>query len=814
MPEELPVLFNFPASGASDPFADAPAGERDMVVLPLLDTVLFPHMLAPLFLNSEAAVAAIEAAGAGDHTVLALARRDHGHDGTGLAELYSIGVEATVQRARKMPDGSTSVLLVGRRRMRVVAPLAEAPALRVRATPIRPIEEHTIAVEAMMRSALALFERVVRMSRSLPDDAYVTALNVGEAGGLADLIASTLPLALPVRQEILETLDPEERLHRVSALLSRELDVLELESRIQSQVQKEVDRGQREHYLREQLKIIQRELGQDDPSQRELLLLRERAASAALSERARARVEEELARLESIPTLSPEHTVVRTYLDWVLALPWGALSDDNADLRAAARVLNKNHYGLTRIKDRILEFIAVRQLAGPHQRSPILCLVGPPGVGKTSLGRSVAEALGRSFVRLSLGGVRDEAEIRGHRRTYIGAMPGRIIQRIKEAGALNPVLMLDEVDKLGVDFRGDPADALLEVLDPELNNTFADHYLDLPFDLSKVFFITSANYLDEVPAPLLDRMEVIELPGYTEEEKLQIARRFLVPRQLEASGLPPGSLRFGESTLRAMIRGYTYEAGVRGLEREIAAICRKTARRIAEGRSHPHVITPRRVEKLLGPPRYDVSSLDETDQVGVATGMAYTGAGGDTMPVEVSLMEGKGGLTLTGQLGEVMQESAHAALSYARAHAVALELDTRRFEKTDIHVHVPEGATPKDGPSAGLTIAVALISALSGRAVRRDVAMTGELTLRGRILPVGGIKEKVLGAYRAGIREVVLPKKNGRDLIEIPSAVRSRLTVRLVSHIDEVLALVLGPPPPRPEKRSARKVITRAREES
>ncbi|MGQ9927287.1 MAG: endopeptidase La [Chloroflexaceae bacterium] len=812
MPEEIPVLFNFPASGASDDLTSDELQERDLAVLPLSDTVLFPYMQIQLFLGEAAALEAVESASAGDHTLLALACRNSQGECSGADDLYTIGVEAQVERARKMPDGSTGVVLTGRRRMRVTEVLSEGPPLRVRALPLAPVEEHSIAVEALMRGVLALFERVVRLSRSLPDDAYVTALNVNQAGGLADLIAAILPLSRATRQEVLETLDAEERLHRVSALLSRELDVLELESRIQSQVQKEVDRSQRELYLREQLKIIQRELGQEDPAQREALALRERAAAIPLPERARARVAEEIARLESIPPHSPEHTVVRTYLDWVLALPWGAMSDDRTDLHAAARVLDKNHYGLAKVKDRILEFIAVRQLAGPHQHSPILCLVGPPGVGKTSLGRSVAEALGRSFVRLSLGGVRDEAEIRGHRRTYIGAMPGRIIQRMKEAGALNPVLMLDEVDKIGVDFRGDPADALLEVLDPELNNTFADHYLDLPFDLSKVFFITSANYLDEIPEPLLDRMEVIELPGYTEEEKLQIARRFLVPRQIAASGLPPTSLRFGEMTLRTIIRGYTYEAGVRGLEREIAAICRKVARCIAEGRRAPRVITPRLVEKLLGPPRYEVSSMEEQDQIGVATGMAYTGAGGDTLPVEVSLMEGKGTLTLTGQLGEVMQESAHAALSYARANAATLGIDARRFEKTDIHVHVPEGATPKDGPSAGLTIAIALISALSARTVRRDMAMTGELTLRGRILPVGGIKEKVLGAYRAGIREVVLPKKNGRDLIDIPAVVRSKLNVRLVGHIDEVIALVLGPPPPKPEKRSARAVITRSRE--
>ncbi len=809
--EERAVRFNFQPAGAGDAPHDAAPLERDLLVLPLSDTVLFPHMLAPLFLIEGAAISAVEQAWAGDRLVLALARRDRKADTAEGESFFGVGVEAEIERVRKMPDGSTSVVVLGRRRMRVLSQLSETPTIRVRVTPLVTTEERSLAVEALTRAVLALFEKVVRLSRTLPDDAYTSALNIDDPGSLADFVASVIPMSLASRQEILETLDAEERLHRVSALLTHELDLLELEHRIQSQVQKEVDHGQRELFLREQLKVIQRELGQDDPAQRELATLRTRAAALTLPEQARVRVDEELARLEAIAPISPEYTVTRTYLDWLLNLPWGKYSATPIDLRQAAQVLDMHHYGLTRIKDRILEFIAVRQLTGTARRAPILCLVGPPGVGKTSLGQSIAEAIGRPFVRLSLGGVHDEAEIRGHRRTYIGALPGRIIQRMKQAGTLDPVFMLDEVDKIGADFRGDPADALLEVLDPEQNCSFSDHYLDLPFDLSQIFFITTANFGDAVPEPLLDRMEVITLPGYTEEEKLAIARRFLVPRQQDAAGLPGRPLRFGTAVLTAIIRNYTYEAGVRGLERAIGAICRKTARRIAEGRSYSHVITPRSLARLLGPPRHSFGLLDSHDQVGVALGMVYTGVGGDTMPVEVSVMEGKGGLTLTGQLGEVMQESAQAALSYIRANAATLGIDPRRFEKIDLHIHVPEGATPKEGPSAGVTIAIALISALTGRPVRRDLAMTGEITLRGYLLPIGGVKEKLLGAIRTGVTEVVLPQRNSPDLAEVPAAQRARLKIHLVESIAQVIDLALGPPPPSQptESRSARRVITR-----
>jgi len=795
MPDDTTFLFDLPASRST--LLNDQQTERDLPVLPLINTVLFPRMMAPLFVGRERSIAAIEEAMAKDRVVLAVAQREPDTEDVGLNDLYTVGVEAVVQRVLKMPDGTTSIVVQGQRRMRVQEQTQELPFLRVRAVPLYGEEERTLAVEAMMRAVLSLFEKVVKLSRMLPDDSYIMAMNADEPGWLADLIASTLPLDVSHRQEILETLDPEERLRRLSIMLSQELDVLELESRIQNQVQKEVDRSQREFFLREQLKAIQRELGQDDPVQRDMLALRERITNSGMPDHARSRAMDEMDRLEIMAPAAPEYAVIRTYIDWMLDLPWTEATDDNDNLRAAARTLDRNHYGLPRIKERILEFMAVRQLAGTNHKSPIICFIGPPGVGKTSLGRSIAEALGRKFVRLSLGGVHDEAEIRGHRRTYIGALPGRIIQKMKEAGSINPVFMLDEVDKLGRDFRGDPAAALLEVLDPEQNNTFSDHYLDVSYDLSKVLFITTANLLDPIPEALLDRMEVIELPGYIEEDKLQIARQFLLPKQFEANGLPPGVLRFSDAALRELIRTYTYEAGVRNLEREIGSVCRKTARRIAEQRPYARLVKPSLLLKYLGTPRFSYGLAEERDEVGVATGMAWTSNGGDTMPVEVNIMEGKGNLTLTGQLGDVMQESAQAALSYARTHARTLGIDVKRFEKIDIHVHVPEGAVPKDGPSAGVTLATALISALTGRPVRRDVAMSGEITLRGRVLPIGGVKEKVLGAYRAGVRTIILPNKNERDTAEIPPHVKRKLTWIYVDHMDQVLTEALCPPPDR-----------------
>ena len=633
------------------------------------------------------------------------------------------------------------------------------------------------------------------LNRNLPEEAYTYALNLTEPGWLADFVASALPVSIAVRQEILEVLNPNERLQMIGVLLAKELEVLELEDEIQSQVQQEVDRSHREHFLREQMRVIQGELGEMDVFGQELNELRESVARKNLPDGVRAKTEKELSRLAAMPPMSPEIGIIRTYIDWILDLPWLEESPDNLDVRHAADVLNADHYGLEKIKDRILEYIAVRRIAPDNMRSPILCFVGPPGTGKTSLGQSIARAIGREFVRISLGGVRDEAEIRGHRRTYIGAMPGRIIQAMRRVGTRNPIFMLDEVDKLGADFRGDPAAALLEVLDPEQNNSFVDHYLGLEYDLSRVMFVTTANYLDPIPPALQDRMEVIEFSSYLEEEKLGILSQFLVPRQLEQHGLTKKNIRFEEEALKTLIREYTREAGVRNLEREVANVCRKIARQVAEGKRYSKQITSAKVRELLGPPRFTDDIRPDIDEIGVATGAAWTAAGGELMIIEVNLMPGKGALTLTGQLGEVMRESAQAALTYTRSRAEALGIDPQHFERVDIHIHLPEGAVPKDGPSAGATLATALISAFTGRPIRRDVSMTGEITLRGRVLPVGGVREKALASRRGGVRTFILPQKNERDLLDIPKHLRQDMKFVLVERIEQVLDAALMPRP-------------------
>ena len=781
-----------------DGFVECPA-------IPLRDLVIFPRMVSPIFVGREASLLAIENTQLEDQTMIALLQTDPDQDDPGPEDFYPIGVEIAVGRLLSMPDGSSSALVQGRRRLEIVEYIQEEPFLVVRARRIFESTEVNRQIDATMRTTLDLFQRVIQLDRSLPEEAYLYALNIEEPGWLADMIATTITPPIEERQDLLMIPDPLERLRRVVKLLAKEADVLELEDEIHSKAQGEVDRTQREFYLREQLKVIQSELGEGDPWSREIGELHSRIEGVSLPEEVQVRALKEVDRLLQMPPLSPEVGIIRTYLDWILELPWIEASEDNLDVVHASKTLDKYHYGLPRIKDRILEYIAVRSLKPKRSRQPILCFVGAPGTGKTSLGKSISEALGKKFVRLSLGGVRDEAEIRGHRRTYIGALPGRILQTMRRAGTTNPLFMLDEVDKLGQDFRGDPAAALLEVLDPEQNHTFSDHYLELPYDLSKVLFITTANTTATIPFALLDRMELIEFPGYIEEEKLEIARRFLIPRQMEENGLEAGEFQFTDLALKRLIREYTYEAGVRNLEREIGRICRKIARIKAEKKRFARRVGSAAVERYLGPPPYFNLEAERRNEVGVATAIAWTVNGGEIMPVEVLLVEGKGNLQITGQIGNVMQESAQAALSYLKSRAKQLAVSADEFDNVDIHIHIPEGAIPKDGPSAGITIATALISAFTGRKVRKEVGMTGEITLRGRILPVGGVREKVMSANRVGLKSVILPKWNNKDLIDVPKQVQADLKITFVDHMDQVLDIALMPAKPVRRKRSPKK---------
>jgi ATP-dependent Lon protease len=764
-----------------------PQALHRLPLIPLTMTVLFPHALTPLFLGYEHD-AVLGAALAADRTVLVVARRTDSDGLLHAADLHDVGVEAQITRVMRSPDGTVNVLLRGLRRVRVGALSHDGAVLSASYEPLEEQSDDSTAVEALRRVVLDMFEQVAELSRTLPETSFAAAQNAESSGALADIVAANLPIPLMKRQHILETLDVAERLRFVLELLQREREVLHLEHQVRAAVDHEIEQAKRAQLLREQLRAIQHELGHYDPALRDRTKLAERIASADLPEPVRIRALEEMQRLEMIGLGTPEYGVIHTYIDWLLSLPWDTASQDTPSFDRAVRLLDEHHYGLRKVKDRVIEHLAVRTLAGAVTRPPILCFVGPPGVGKTSLGRAIAAALGRTFVRVALGGIHDEAEIRGHRRTYVGALPGRIIKAMREAGTTNPVFMLDEIDKLGHDARGDPAAALLEVLDWEQNHQFSDHYLDVPYDLSAVLFITTANLLDGIEDALLDRLEVVELPSYTEDEKLEIARRFLVPRQTIANGLAAAPIRFTEPTLRQMMRDYTFEAGVRQFERDIGAVCRKIARMVAEARPHPRRIQPGHLQSMLGPPRFDYGAAQTTDEVGVATGLVWTEQGGDVMPIEIVVVDGKGTLTLTGQLGDVMQESAQAALSWTHANARRVGIDPRRFEKVDIHVHAPEGGIPKDGPSAGITIACALVSALGGRVLRRAVAMTGEVTLRGHVLPVGGIKEKVLGAHRAGIYEIILPRRNARDLVdELPRDVLRRLRLVYVTTLDEVL---------------------------
>jgi ATP-dependent Lon protease len=775
-------------------------------VLPLPDVVVYPRLVLPLTLVRERALRALEAARPSGLAVTLTQKLPAGEN-IRPSDLYNVGTAVSIGRVLHLPDGSASLIVQGRARVQVVEWLQSTPFLMARfATICEPLADSP-QVEAMMRAVLSLFDQVVERNERIPEEAMVYAMNIQEPGWLADFIAHTAQFSVTARQEILELIDPLARLQRVSIWLARELDVLELEDRIHERAQSQVDKSQREYYLREQLRSIQAELGELDSSMDDVKLLRERLNKKSMPPAVRERAEREIAKLEQLHSTSPEVGMVRDYIEWLLDLPWTETTPDNLDVQRAARILDERHYGLAKAKERILEHIAVCKLKGSLSRSPILCFVGPPGTGKTSLARSIADSLGRRFVRVSVGGVHDEAEIRGHRRTYIGALPGRILQTMRRAGTINPLFVIDELDKIGSDFRGDPSAALLEVLDPEQNAEFEDHYLDLPYDLSKVMWVTTANYLYDIPPALRDRLEVVEFSGYVEEEKLQIARRFLIPKQLVENGLgtptPNGqrassaTVHFSQEALRRIIREYTYEAGVRNLDRAIANICRKIARRVAEGKPPIRRVTPNMLPRLLGPPQFDFGQVDKQDQVGVANGVAWDEAGGALMPIEVMLIEGKGELTLTGQLGDVMQESAKAAVSYARARARELGISRRTLEKSDIHIHVPEGAVAKDGPSAGIAMATALISALTKTPVRRDVAMTGEITLRGRVLPIGSLKEKLLAAHRAGIRTFIMPKKNAKNLEEVPKKVLRDLNVIQVTTMDEVLqaALVAMPQP-------------------
>lgn len=767
---------------------------RALPVLPLRDVVLFPHMVLPLGIVRERSVRALHEAKQTGEPVLAVAQTSSRDDDPLPRDLYDTGTIARPVQMLELPDGTLRVVLEGTHRARVRRFVQREPFYRATVTPVESDEPGGLEMRAMMRSIASQFEEAANLSRSIPPEAVVMALNIEEPGRLADTVATYVNLSVEDKQALLEMLDVRARLGLLDRMLATELDILRLERDIHARVHNEIEDDQREHYLREQLRAIQDELGEASDFASEIEDYRARVRAAGMSDEAVEKALHELGRLEQMPAASPEFSVLRTYLDWLLDLPWSTSTSDELDINRAEGVLNRDHYGLKKVKERVLEFLAVRQLTH-HARGPILCFMGPPGVGKTSIGRSIARSMGREFIRISLGGVHDEAEIRGHRRTYVAALPGRIIQALRNAKSNNPVFMIDEIDKVGADFRGDPTSALLEVLDPEQNDSFRDHYLEVPFDLSRIMFIATGNMLEPVPPALRDRMEVIEFPGYTEDEKLQIARRFLVPKQREANGVTGKHVRFTAAGLRHMIVHYTYEAGVRNLERQIGAVCRKVARRVAGGEEPGLSVGVEVVRDLLGPEPHHHDRRRDDDRTGVATGLTYTPEGGDIIHIEVSIVPGKGNLLLTGHLGEVMKESAQAALGYARLLGPELDLAGDYFEKRDVHVHVPAGAIPKEGPSAGIAICTALMSALRGVPVRGDVALTGEVTLHGRALPVGGVREKVLAAHRAGITKVVLPRENERDLQdpdEIPAQVRKEVEFVFVGSMEEVLGVALA----------------------
>ncbi len=765
-------------------------------VLPTRGAVIYPYLVVPLFVGRPRSVQALEAAMKENRRIALLAQRNVSVDDPSGEDLYSVGTIGDIVQTLPLPDGTIRVMLEGSGRVRVTEYVHTEPFLRARIEDLTEEAQPGIETEALVRNVITQFERLINLGKNIPAEALESARRMSDPGRLADLIAYYAQIAVEVKQQVLEAVSQRDRLEILANVISREIEILEVERKISSRVKQELEDSQKEFYLREKMKAIQHELGERDERTSEIEELRGRIKEGAMPEDVEERALKELDRLERMPPASPETVVVRTYLDWLISMPWQKRSEEKLDIVEAERILNEDHYGLKKVKERVLEFLAVRKL-NKEIKGPILCFIGPPGVGKTSIGRSIARATGRNFVRISLGGVRDEGEIRGHRRTYVGALPGRIVQGLKTAGTRNPVFMMDEVDKIGVDFRGDPASALLEVLDPEQNFAFSDHYLEVPLDLSEVMFITTGNLMDPVPPALKDRMEVIEFPGYIEEEKVKIAQLFLVPKQVKNHGLEPKQLRFTEAGLRGIIREYTREAGVRNLEREIASISRKVAKGVAQEKVKAARLTAKSVRNYLGPARFRYGIAEKEDEIGVATGLGWTEVGGDVLFIEVTLMKGGGKLLLTGHLGDVMQESGKAALSYARSRAAELGIDPDFYRVTDVHIHVPAGQIPKDGPSAGITMGTALVSALTGRPVHRNVAMTGEITLRGKVLPVGGIKEKVLAAHRAGIKTIILPEESRKDLEEIPTHVKQDLKFRFAETMDQVIRVALHERPKR-----------------
>jgi len=773
-------------------------GEGGVVVplLPLRDIIVFPHMVVPLFVGRERSIAALEEAMSKEKDILLAAQINAKTNDPKEEDLYKIGTLGTIIQLLRLPDGTVKVLIEGKRRAEIKRFLPNPQYFVVEVEEIIENREVTVEVEALMRGIKTSFETYVKLNKRIPPEMLASVSTIDDPSRLGDTIVAHLSLKLPDKQKILEIHSPAERLERLYSQIQSEIEILQVERKIRTRVKKQMEKTQKEYYLNEQMQAIQRELGERDEFKSEIQELEEQVKQKKMSAEGTKKVKKEMKKLKMMSPMSAEATVVRNYIDWILSLPWYEVTEDKLDIKEAERILEEDHYGLKKPKERILEYLAVRTLV-EKMKGPILCLVGPPGVGKTSLGKSIARSMGRKFVRCSLGGVRDEAEIRGHRRTYIGALPGKIIQSLKKAGSSNPVFLLDEVDKMSMDFRGDPSAALLEVLDPEQNSAFQDHYLDLDYDLSNVMFITTANTLHAIPLPLQDRMEIIRIPGYTELEKQHIARRYLIKKELEAHGLTDQNLEIPDSAIKSMIRRYTKEAGVRNLQREIATLCRKAARMIAEkGRDKKIRINQRTIPTFLGVPKYTFGVAEEKDQVGMANGLAWTEFGGEILTIEVAVMPGKGHLTVTGKLGDVMQESAQAALTYVRSRAEQMGLPKTFYQRIDIHIHVPEGAVPKDGPSAGITMATAVTSALLKIPVRKDVSMTGEVTLRGRVLPIGGLKEKALAAHRAGIKMIIIPKENEKDLEEIPKKILKEIKITLAEHMDEVLknALVLKDP--------------------